>query len=197
VGLAVADVAGKGIGASLLMAICRTLLRVHAARHESPARVLSEINRALQGDVRDGMFVTMVYAVVDVARGTVSYARAGHEKPLLARRGPTGGSCEYLASEGLPLGLTDEATFEAAIEERTIEFSDGTTLVLYSDGLTEAANATEVEFGSARLSDALHAAHGTSAAGVNSAIFAALERFGARQLRDDYTICTAVRYNRA
>jgi len=193
VGLAVADVSGKGIGASLLMAISRTLLRVHAARHESPARVLSEINRALQGDVRDGMFVTMIYAVVDVARGTVSYARAGHEKALLARRDNAGTVCEYLASEGLPLGLADEMTFDAAIEEKTVGFEAGATIVLYSDGLTEAANATGVEFGSARLADALHAAHGASAAGVNNAIFAALEKFGARQLRDDYTICTAVR----
>lgn len=197
VGLAVADVAGKGIGASLLMAICRTQLRVQAARHDSPARVLSEINRALQGDVRDGMFVTMVYAVVDVARGTVAFARAGHEKPLLAHRAGSGVACEYLGSEGLPLGLVDDATFGSLIEERTVPFGEGATLVLYSDGLTEAANPSEAEFGSARLADALHGALGRRAAEVNNAIFAALESFGARQLRDDYTICTAVRQNRA
>ncbi len=193
VGLAVADVAGKGIGASLLMAICRTLLRANAGRHESPARVLAEINRALQGDVRDGMFVTMVYAVVDVARGTVVFARAGHEKPLLAHRTAAGMACEYLGSEGLPLGLVDDATFGPLIEERTVPFGEGATLVLYSDGLTEAANASEAEFGSARLADALHGTRGRSAAEVNNAIFAALESFGARQLRDDYTVCTVTR----
>lgn len=193
VGLAVADVSGKGIGASLLMAICRTLLRVHAARQESPARVLAEINRALQGDVRDGMFVTMVYAVVDAARGTLAFARAGHEKPLLAHRTGSGVACEYLGSEGLPLGLVDDATFGPLIEERTVPFGEGATLVLYSDGLTEAANASEAEFGSARLADALHAAHGRRAAEINNAIFAALESFGARQLRDDYTVCTVTR----
>jgi sigma-B regulation protein RsbU (phosphoserine phosphatase) len=198
VGLAVADVSGKGIGASLLMAICRTLLRQNAARHVSPAQVLTEINRALQGDVRDGMFVTMVYAVVDVAAGSLTFARAGHEKPLLARRHPGGSGvqCEFLASEGLPLGLADEATFSGLIEDKTASFPSGATLVLYSDGLTEAANAAGAEFGSARLSDALHGVAGSPAAAVNDAIFAALGSFGAQRLRDDYTLCTVTHMGR-
>jgi len=196
VGLAVADVSGKGIGASLLMAICRTLLRAHAVRHESPARVLAEINRSLQGDVRDGMFVTMVYAVVDVARGTVAFARAGHEKPLLTHRTATGVASEYLGSEGLPLGLVDDATFVSLIEERNVPFGEGATLVLYSDGLTEASNAFDKEFGASRLSDAVHAAAGRPATAVNDLILSALNGFGATGLRDDFTVCTVTRRNR-
>lgn len=192
-GLAIADVSGKGISASLLMAICRTQLRAVAARHPSPARVLSEVNRQLSADLRAGMFVTMIYAVIDLGRNEVTFARAGHELPLFARHSGAGVACEYLGVEGMPLGLVDADAFEAIIAERTVAFEPGTTLLLYTDGLTETPNAEGKEFGSARLADTVHAHHARGVGELNDAIFAAVERFGSGRLRDDCTLLTVRR----
>ncbi len=196
VGLAVADVSGKGISASLLMAICRTTLRQMAPAHTSPAKVLAELNRSLAGDMREGMYITMTYAVVDTSRNCVTFARAGHERPLLSRRDQTTGSfvSEYINSEGMPLGLVDSALFESVIEDKTVEFVQGSTLVLFTDGLTEAPNADDKEFGSARLADALRASHAGSAGQINDHILQSVQNFsGAAGLRDDYTLLTAKR----
>ncbi len=196
VGVAVADVSGKGMSASLLMAICRTTLRQIAPMHSSPARVLADLNRSLAGDMREGMYITMTYAVVDADKGQVTIARAGHELPLFSRRDPATGVfvSEYIGSEGMPVGLVDADLFESAIEDKTLAFAPGSTLVLYTDGLTEAPNAEEKEFGGARLADALRAAHGGSARQINDAILQAVEDFaGAAGLRDDYTLLTVKR----
>ena len=196
VGVAVADVSGKGISASLLMAICRTTLRQIAPAHSSPAKVLAELNRSLAGDMRAGMYITMTYAVVDAGKNQVTIARAGHELSLLSRRNPVTGSfvSEFIGSEGMPVGLVDAELFESAIADRTLEFTPGSTLVLYTDGLTEAPNAEEKEFGSARLADALRAGHTGSARLINDSILQAVEQFsGPTGLRDDYTLLTVKR----
>jgi phosphoserine phosphatase RsbU/P len=195
-GLAVADVSGKGVSASLLMASCRAALRQIAPAHFSPARVLSELNRALTGDMREGTYITMVYAVVDAARNSVLLARAGHERPLLSRRTPDGGGfvSEFVSGEGMPIGLVEPALFDAVIEDQTLEFLPGSTLLLYTDGLTEAPNADGKEFGGARLADALRAAHAGPAGRINDAILDAVRQFtGEVGLRDDYTLLTVKR----
>jgi sigma-B regulation protein RsbU (phosphoserine phosphatase) len=196
VGVAVADVSGKGVSASLLMAICRTTLRQIAPLHTSPARVLAELNRSLAGDMREGMFITMTYAVVDAGKNQLTVARAGHELTLLSRRDAATGAylSEYVGSEGMPVGLVDPELFDAAIEDKTLEFAPGSTLVLYTDGLTEAPNAEEKEFGGARLADALRAGHAGSAKNINDAILSSVERFsGSAGLRDDYTLLAVKR----
>ncbi len=196
VGLAVADVSGKGISASLLMAICRTTLRQIAPAHFSPAKVLTMLNRSLAGDVREGMYITMVYAVIDSTRNTLIFARAGHERPLLSHRDRTSGAfiSDYVSCEGMPLGLVDPTLFESVIEDRTVEFSPGSTLVLYTDGLTEAPNAEDREFGSSRLADALRSLHAGSAARINDGILQTVQNFtGTMGLRDDYTLVTVKR----
>jgi len=196
VGVVVADVAGKGLSASLLMAICRTTLRQIAPLHDSPARVLAELNRSLAGDMREGMYITLNYAVVDVSQNRVTLARAGHELPLLSRRDPATGAylSEYAGSEGMPVGLVGAELFDPVIEDKTLGFVPGSTLVLYTDGLTEAPNEEDREFGSARLADALRSAHGGSARQVNDLILATVEKFsGASGVRDDYTLLTVKR----
>jgi sigma-B regulation protein RsbU (phosphoserine phosphatase) len=195
VGVAVADVAGKGMSASLLMAICRTTLRQVAPLHTSPARVLAELNRSMAGDMREGMYITMAYAVVDAGRNQVTLARAGHELPLFSKRNPSGSSVsEYVGSEGMPVGLVDADLFESAIEDKTLAFAPGSTLVFYTDGLTEAPNQDEKEFGGARLADTLRAAHEGPARQINDAILLAVEQFsGSAGLRDDYTLLTVKR----
>ncbi|WP_438483131.1 SpoIIE family protein phosphatase [Oleiharenicola lentus] len=196
VGLAVADVSGKGISASLLMAICRTTLRRIAPLDNSPARVLAELNRALAGDMREGMYITMTYAVVDAARNEVTIARAGHELSLLVRRDPKTGIfvTDYVGADGMPLGMVDPELFDQVITDQKLDFAPGSALVLYTDGLTEAPNADEKEFGGARLADVVRAAHAGSAKEINDRILAAVEKFtGSAGLRDDYTLLSVKR----
>ncbi len=195
-GVAVADVSGKGIPASLLMAICRTNLRQIALRHVSPAETLKELNRAMGGDMQRGMFITMLYAVVDTSKGAVTLARAGHELPLISRPNAATGVAlgEFVGSEGMPLGMVPDEIFSAVIADRTEAFLPGDTLVLYTDGLTEAPNEDDKEFSGARLADAVRALHLRSAREINDGLLESLQRFtGTTLLRDDLTLVTVKR----
>ena len=194
-GVAVADVSGKGIPASLLMAMCRTNLRQIAPRFESPAQTLAEVNRALGGDLR-GMFITILYAVIDTERSEVTFARAGHELPLFGRRDrATGVSLsEFVGSEGMPLGMVPDAIFSAVIADRTEPFGSGDVLVLYTDGLTEAPNDEDKEFSGPRLADAVRALQSRKARELNDGILETVHRFaGSVPLRDDLTLVTIKR----
>jgi len=189
-GVAVADVSGKGISASLLMAICRTQLRAIAPQHTSPAAVLAALNRALSADVRAGMYVTMTYAVIDAARSRFVFARAGHELPLVGWK--RGGEFvqEFVGAEGMPLGLVDAEIFEAVIADREVAFPRDSMLVLFTDGLTEAPNEDGREFGGARLTDVLRAARDLPSAEINTAIMKAVSSFSRGEPRDDFTLLT-------
>jgi len=195
-GLAVADVSGKGVPASLLMAICRTTLQQFAPQCESPAHMLRQINRALAGHVHRGMFITLVCAIVDVTANSATLARAGHELPLVLRRDPAGGppGGEFVKTDGMAVGLVDAEMFDSVIAEQTIPFLPGDTLVLYTDGVTEAANAEDQEFSGNRLADTLRTLRGRSAAEINDGILDGVRRFtGKDHQRDDLTLVTVRR----
>jgi sigma-B regulation protein RsbU (phosphoserine phosphatase) len=195
-GIAVADVSGKGIPASLLMAICRTNLRQIALRHRSPSRVLAELNQTMSNDIQSGLYVTMLYAIVDVARNIVTLARAGHELPLFVRRDSTAGLAriDYVGSEGMALGMVPDDVFSAVIEDRTESLAPGDVLVLYTDGLTEAPNDEGKEFSGARLADVVHAHRSRPSREINDAILENVRLFaGDVPQRDDFTLVTATR----
>lgn len=191
-GVAVADVSGKGIAASLLMAICRTNLRQIAPRHASPAEALKELNRTLAGDMKAGTFVTLLYAIIDTASDEVTFARAGHELPLFVRRDGAGiARSEYVGSEGMPIGLVTDDLFAAALQESRETFRPGDTLVLYTDGITEAPNQDQKEFSGARMADIVRGMHGRGAHEINDGILASVTRFAGDALqRDDLTLVT-------
>jgi phosphoserine phosphatase RsbU/P len=195
-GIVVADVSGKGIPASLLMAICRTNLRQIAMRHASPSRVLVELNRALASDIQAGLFVTMVYAVINVATDEVTFARAGHELPLFVRRDAAHGisRADFVGSEGMALGLVPDEVFSPAIEDRIEKLGAGDVLVLYTDGVTEAPNEEEKEFSGARLADMVRSTHQRPPREINDTILESVQRFtGERSQRDDFTLVTVKR----
>ncbi len=195
-GVAVADVSGKGIAASLLMAICRTNLRQIAPRHASPVEALIELNRVLTTDIHPGLFITLLYAIIDVAAGEVAFARAGHELPLLARRDIATGlvRTEYVGSEGMALGMVPGEIFDASIEARVESFLPGDVLVLYTDGVTEMANEEGKEFSGARLLDCVRSLHGKTPQAINDGILEAAQRFaGDAPQRDDLTLFTVAR----
>lgn len=193
-GVAVADVSGKGIPASLLMAICRTNLRQIAPRFESPAKALIELNRALSGDLRKELFITIVYAIIDTARNEVLFARAGHELPLFLHQSGAGVSADMVGSEGMPLGMADPELFEAIIADRRETLGQGDVFVLYTDGITEAPNVEGKEFSGARLAERVRGIHNRSAREINDGILDAVRRFsGGATQRDDLTLVTVKR----
>ncbi len=141
--LVLADVSGKGTAAALLMAATRGILRSLAQACCTPGEVLDRLNRLLLQDFPPARFVTMVYAVLDPAKGTVRFANAGHLQPLLIQ----GGEARFLSTDtGLPLGV---ATGE--FSETEITLSPGSRLVFYTDGITEAENPAEEQYGERRL----------------------------------------------
>jgi sigma-B regulation protein RsbU (phosphoserine phosphatase) len=144
-GLVLADVSGKGMAAALLMSATRAMTRSLAENSCSPAEVLSKLNQLLVDDFPSGRFVTMVYAVLDPSQRTLTFANAGHLPPLVL--GPSG--TKFLQSEmGLPLGIR-----RGAYSEKAIQLKDCERFVLYSDGITEASNANDEEYGTGRLAE--------------------------------------------
>ncbi len=133
--LLIADVSGHSVGAALIMAEVRTLLRAHAGRAVSPSSILATLNSQLHEDLtRAEQFITMFYVRYSTATGRLSYANAGHNKPLLYRIGAE--KCLDLDAEGLILGIKPSVVFE----ERSLDLLPGDTLFLYTDGIPEAAS---------------------------------------------------------
>lgn len=142
-GVVLADVSGKGTAAALLMSATRGMLRSLAEACCTPAEVLTKLNGLLMEDFPAGRFVTLVYAVLDPASRLVTFANAGHLHPLFV----DGAGEHFLDTErGLPLGLSC-----GDYSESTAVLSPGSRLVFYSDGITEAVNSAEEEYGLDRL----------------------------------------------
>ena len=192
IGVAVADVSGKGIPASLLMAICQSNLR-HLAQHlESPLDVLRQMNEVMLGEMREEMFVTLTYAILDFRSNELVYARGGHELPILVRSAASGAEATFLESSGMALGMVPDPLFSAATEERCIPFNSGDLLVLYTDGVTEVVNTDEVEFGNRRLADLLQSVHRRGADDICKAIIDRVTLFsGSAAQVDDFTVRVA------
>jgi sigma-B regulation protein RsbU (phosphoserine phosphatase) len=142
-GLVLADVSGKGMAAALLMSATRGMLRSLAEAACSPSEVLTKLNQLLVNDFPSGRFVTMIYAVLDPVTWTLTFASAGHLRPLLIENS----AARFLDTErGLPLGIGPGGYSEAEVQ-----LAPGSRLLLYSDGITEATNPEEDEYGAERL----------------------------------------------
>jgi sigma-B regulation protein RsbU (phosphoserine phosphatase) len=142
-GLVLADVSGKGTAAALLMSATRGMLRSLAEACSTPGEVLTKLNHLLVEDFPAGKFVTLVYAVLDPANRIVTFANAGHLHPLFIDNN----GAQFLDTErGLPLGLSC-----GDYSETTVSLSPNSRLVFYSDGITEAENAEDQEYGLERL----------------------------------------------
>lgn len=149
VGIAIGDVSDKGVPAAIFMAMTRSLVRAEATRAQSPREALEQVNRHLLGMNEAGMFVTMLYGMLDREKRTFSYARAGHTLPLYCD--PRGTVAVPSHRIGQPLGVLPSPS----IDEQTLALPPGSTLLIYTDGITEAMNDRWECFGSGRLHDAL------------------------------------------
>ncbi len=144
-GLVLADVSGKGTAAALLMSATRGMLRSLAQTCSGPGEVLTRLNRLLVEDFPCGRFVTMLFAMLNPSTRTLTFSSAGHLRPLLVDKQ----GARFLDSErGMPLGL---GTGE--FSESQVQFSEGSRLVFYSDGITEATDGSDEEYGAERMRD--------------------------------------------
>ena len=137
-GLVIADVADKGLGAALYMALCRTLIRTYAFEYPSrPDLVISEANDRILQDARANLFITCFYGVLDPEEGTLTYTNAGHNPPIMVKTGEDS-KVFALVRTGMPLGIENDASWDRS----TISINSGDKLILYTDGITEAQNGT-------------------------------------------------------
>lgn len=151
--VAVGDVSGHGVPAALMMALTVTLLRAEACRDCSPREVLRSVNRQLLNLNSEGMFVTVLYGVLNYATGDFTYVRAGHEPPIF--QAASGEPAALRLGRGQLLGSFDEPP----LAEQTLRLTAGSTLLLYTDGVTEAVDAEAEMFGHERLKAAVGAYH--------------------------------------
>ena len=142
---AIGDVTGKGVPAALFMAVSRTLLRATAARGSSPSECLASVNASLSAEDVGGMFVTCFYGVLDTRTGRIEMCNAGHNPPYILR---ADGSVEPTPQVGgLVLGMFADSAYQAT----TVDLGPGDSLVLYTDGVTEAVNAGDEPYEEERL----------------------------------------------
>jgi serine phosphatase RsbU (regulator of sigma subunit) len=169
-GLFIADVADKGVPAALFMALTRTLVRAAVIESELPADALRRVNELLVPDTKQGMFVTAVYAVLDMDRNELAYVNAGHNPPLWVR---CDGAIERLTRTGVALGASEEARYE----QRLIHFEVEDNLLLYTDGLTESFNIEGEFFGEERLIETLKTNRWSSASELLDVVESSLLNF--------------------
>lgn len=144
-GVAIGDVCGKGIAASLIVAMCRSLLRSAAGENLSPAAVLDIVNQSIFPDIKQDMFVSLLYLILERGSNAITMARAGHEPPLLFHRKT--GEIEALEPPGLAAGVDGGNVFRKVVNDFHFTMETGDILILYTDGLTEAMDKDGDEFG--------------------------------------------------
>ena len=157
IGVTIADVSGNGVPAALFMALSRTIVRANATRSPGVADVIQDANRLITSDAKSGMFVTLFYAILDLREKTLTYVNAGHNPPVMFK-GKTG-ELIMLKAKGIALGALEDIK----LEERKIILNSGDVVVFYTDGVTEAVDDREEQFGEERLFKAIKENHNLSA----------------------------------
>ena len=183
IALVIADVCGKGIPAALFMAVSRTIIRSKGTQCDHAGECLTESNRLLSAYSVDCMFITVFYAIYNTKTGLVTYSNAGHNPPLLLR---SNGRVEVLPKpKNTIVGAFDNISYK----EDTFQLEHGDTLVLFTDGVTEAMNPHNEEFGSKRLNDVLGGLASCSSQQIVETVKSSVREFadGAEQ-SDDITM---------
>jgi phosphoserine phosphatase RsbU/P len=189
----IADVSGKGTSAALYMAELKGIVLSLSQIYQSPRQLLMEVNRIISENLDTRSFITMTYAVLDLAAGVMTFARAGHTPMIyLPVNGVDGPAAQVLAPSGIVVGLRipgATAKFAELLEEDSITLQRGDVLVLYTDGITEAMNGDSDLFGEARLSRIVTEHGHLDAAELRERILREVEAFvGGADQHDDMTM---------
>src|SRR3989441_11023304 len=186
-GVAIADVSGKGIPASLIMAICRSVLRAEAARNPSPADVLRKVNRQLYPDIKEDMFISMAYLILDHQRNGVTLARAGHDAPLLYQRQSQ--TVTPIKPPGMVVGIDSGSVFDRLTVDFAVPLERDDCLILYTDGVTETLSTEGDEFGLDRMTQSVRASANEGAQAIVKKIIEDVRDFtGSAPQNDDITV---------
>jgi len=184
IGLSIADVAGKGVPAALLMSNLQAAVRAFAQEAAPPASVCASVNRLLCRNMASGRFVTFCYARIDIAARRLTYANAGHNPPLLIRRD---GSIERLSPGGTVLGVFPENAYE----QGEFPLRDGDRLVFYTDGISESRNAAGDELTDDGVAQTAQRHRALDAEAMLAAMLSEIEQFNEGKYEDDATLIVA------
>jgi sigma-B regulation protein RsbU (phosphoserine phosphatase) len=180
-GLSIADVVGKGIPAALLMSNLQAAVRAFATDAAQPHELCQLVNRILCGRIAEGRFISFFYCVMDADLGVLTYANAGHYPPIVVR---ADGTVERLTEGGPVLGVFAEPVYE---QGRT-SMGGGDRLVLFTDGITEARDVHDEEFGERRLIDLAIEHRACSAPALQARLNEAVASFTGGRFQDDATL---------
>lgn len=185
IGIILADVTDKGMGAALFMALSRTLLRTYASEYSSrPDMVMQAANHRVLTDTHGGLFVTVFYGVIDPMKGEMVYCNAGHHPSYLVRSRGTN-KPESLSRTGIPLGVNDDASWSNS----HIELDSGDVLLLYTDGVVEAQNTANELFGESRMLEVIRKYKSRTAKDIRDALLSSVYDFvGDAPQFDDITL---------
>jgi phosphoserine phosphatase RsbU/P len=192
-GIAIADVSGKGVPASLIMAMCRSALRSQSGGEFSPSAVLRSVNRQLYPDMKQDMFISMAYVVLDRRTGKAVLARAGHDAPLIYRADT--GEADTMSPKGMAVGIDSGTVFDRVCGDHPFELGAGDLLLLYTDGLTEALDAGGTEYGVERLRQELRLNAGSGASATLRHLADSVRTFAGDQPQHDDITLIALRKN--
>lgn len=186
-GVVIADVSGKGTAAAIITAMCRSAMRFSAQVTATPSATLAAVNRQLYPDIREDMFITMIYLTISPQDGRMRLARAGHTRPLVWRKQT--GKVETLNSGGLAVGIDKGNVFERVTKDLDFHLETGDTLLLYTDGVNEATDPQGEEYGEERLHATLAALAPQGPQAVIDGLITRVDEFcGGRRGHDDITL---------
>ena len=184
----IADVSGKGVPAALFMAMSMTLLKATAREGLPPERILAKVNEELSRDNEVNMFVTLFCGILDTSTGELVFANAGHNPPLVLR---SAGDITFLRTvNGLALGVMEEAPYR----RESLRLEAGDTLLLYTDGVTEAMDPTDELYGDQRLQRAVEELAGKPLPEMTAGLLEGVTAFAAGAAQSDDITIMAVRY---
>jgi serine phosphatase RsbU (regulator of sigma subunit) len=184
--ITIGDVCGKGVPASLFMTITQTVMRLVVHSVENLQAEIAAANKMLVDNNREEMFTTLFCGVLDAVSGTMTYCNCGHNPPVVLRR--SGSTFESLHNCGPPLGMVDGVRYVP----RSIALNPGDTLLLYTDGVTEAENSQSAQFGLDRLQQAIVEARGQPARSVVEHVIKRVAEFAGGAPQSDDITCVAV-----
>jgi sigma-B regulation protein RsbU (phosphoserine phosphatase) len=186
-GVVIADVSGKGVPASLIMATCRSVLRSQASGELSAAQVLKNVNERMFPDIKEDMFISMAYAVLEANSSEVTLCRAGHDAPLLYRASDH--SISKVNPPGMAVGIDSGEVFNRVTKDFGVQLYRNDCLILYTDGVTEALDVDGEEFGMDRTNHAILESAPDGAVAILQRLTEDLKKFvGAAPQHDDITL---------
>ena len=186
IGIIIADVSGKGIPASIVMATCQTHLKHLVDKHSSPSETLIALNQLMLQTMKPGMFVTLIYGIIDLNKNQITISRAGHEAPIFFNKSSK--EISPIICEGMAVGIAPSEIFDTKIKDVTLNFQKGDIFVLFTDGLTEIRN-NNIEFSNSGLMNLILKNHTYNAKKIISNIITDINDYSENyNQQDDQTI---------